>query len=55
MHASHELHDSLASSFINEPRHCSVFEVLKFVAQMYVGNYRWIINLYCLLVLDLIL
>ena len=55
MHASHELHDSLVSSFINEPGHRSVFEILKFIAQMYVGNYRWVIDRYCLLVLDLIL
>ena len=55
MHASHELHNSLVSSFIDEPGHRGVFEILKFIAQMYVGNYRWIINLYCLLVLDLIL
>ena len=55
MHTSHELHDSLVSSFINEPRHCSVFEILKFIAQMYVCNYRWVINLYRLLILDLIL
>ena len=55
MHASHELHDSLVSSFIDEPGHRGVFEILKFIAQMYVGNYRWVINLYCLLILDLIL
>ena len=55
MHASHELHDGLTGSFINEPGHCGVFEVLKFIAQMYVGNYRWVINLYRLLILDLIL